>query len=59
MLFLGIGFILFAIVAYAEQGGSFLPAFFGFMGSIFVVASVLRLSRKEQIPKLDEKKLQP
>jgi hypothetical protein len=54
VLLTAIGFLFFAMVAYVQFEQSFLPYFFGFMGTVLLVGAVLRLSRKEQYPKVDE-----
>jgi hypothetical protein len=58
ILLIGIGFILFAIVSYLQFEDSFLAYLLGFMGGLFVVGGILRLDRKGQYPKLDERKPQ-
>lgn len=54
-LFMGIGCSVFAVLAYFETGG-FLPYFLGLLAVVTLITGVLRLSRKEQYPQLEERK---
>jgi len=62
MLLTGVGFLIFAFLAYNEFHSRFphssLPCFLGVMGLLFSVLGILGLSRKSQIPKPDEPKSQ-
>ena len=56
VLLLGLGFLFFAVVAFAEFDNSFVPYLLGFMGAVLLVGAVLRLGGKEQLPKPDKQK---
>jgi hypothetical protein len=49
----GIAFAVFGVWAYFGQSG-FLACLLGAFAAVMIVAGVVRLSRKQQYPKLDE-----
>ncbi len=53
-LFMGIGCSVFAVWAYFQLKGSFLPYFIGLLALFTLFMGVCRLSRKEQYPQPEE-----
>jgi flagellar biosynthesis protein FliQ len=57
MLLLGIGCSIFAVWAYIEiKTRTFLPYFIGLLAVFSLVTGLLRLSRAQQYPQLDDEK---
>ena len=52
----GIAFIIFALFAYKQYPGSFLPYFLGVIGGLSLFSSILRLQRRRLYPEENNKK---
>lgn len=53
-LVVGIAFLIFAVWSYQEMD-SFLPYFLALIGTVTLVAGILRLSRRQRYPSLETK----